>query len=227
MKRIVQIELTNFCNRKCHYCGQTNMTRPKGFMEPALVDRCIDVLIKIGQIDNVGLNHYGESLLHPDFINIVEKFNTNGITPWLFTNGDYISDNMIEKLAKLTFSSIVISSHMPKAERQAIQKKCYDAGLPAYWQPDYTPESLISIGNQVENVGGDRGKPPLKDPANQCAFLKNDWGIVLWNGDLVPCCIDYDAKGMFGNIMDGNSHDLHSAIFNICSQCPGHSGNTI
>jgi len=203
------------------------MTRTKGFMEPAVVDRCIEILLKIGQLDNVGLNHYGESLMHSDFLGIVEKFNNNGITPWLFTNGDYISDFMVGQLAKLKFSSIIISSHMPMVARQAIQKKCHDVGLPAYWQPDYTPENVISIGNQVENVGGDRGKPPLKDPANHCAFLKYDWGIVLWNGDLVPCCVDYDGKGIFGNIMDDNVIDLHPSVFKICGQCPGHSGNII
>jgi len=227
MKRIVQIELTSFCNRKCHYCGQTNMTRPKGYMDYNTVDRCIDVLIQMGQFNNVGLNHYGESLMHPDFVDIVERFNARGITPWLYTNGDYLSDSMIEKLTKRTLSSIVISSHMPLGARQAVQKKCHDAGLPAYWQPDYTPENVISIGNQVDNVGGDRGLPPLKDPANHCAFLKLDWGIVLWNGDLVPCCIDYDGRGVFGNIMNDNVMDLHSAVFKICGQCPGHSGNII
>ena len=78
MKRIVQIELCNHCNRRCSYCGQPTMKRERGFMSVLTLLKVIDWLKLLNQT-SVGLNHYGESLMHPEFINFLDILNQNGI----------------------------------------------------------------------------------------------------------------------------------------------------
>lgn len=52
---------------------------------------------------------------------------------------------------------------------------------------------------------GDWVRPPLKDSElksahwGACEGLTEHFGI-LWNGDLVYCCVDYDGETVFGNI---------------------------
>ena len=226
MKRIVQIELTNHCNRKCSYCGQSNMTMPKAYMELQVVERCIDVLLNLGQMTDVGLNHYGESLLHPGFIFILRMMNDKGINPWLYTNGDSLSDHLIESISKLKLSTLVISAHIAKVKRMELYRRCVEAGINTFWQEDYTPNNLLSIANQV-GEGCDSKNPILEDPTNHCKFLRDQCAIVLSNGDLVPCCCDYDGKGVFGNIMDKDAINLNPKEFILCKQCPGHPTNIV
>ena len=50
---------------------------------------------------------------------------------------------------------------------------------------------------------------------------------LIWNGDLVPCCVDYEGHGVFGNIMDANVLELKTPAFSLCDTCPGHPGNVV
>lgn len=227
MKRIVQIELTNFCNRACFYCGNPIQTRKKGFISFEIIDRCIEVLKNLNQT-SVGLNHYGESLLHKNFISIVKKMNDNNIIPWLYTNSDLIDDNMIEKMKALKFESITMSGHRDQNELIEVWTKMNSAGIPnVWWQHPVAPGS-VSIANQVPTEFSlDKGLPPLQDPINHCKFLRDEECIVLWDGSLVPCCFDFDGKGIFGNVMDENCLELKSGVFGLCCQCPGHPSNIV
>jgi radical SAM protein with 4Fe4S-binding SPASM domain len=39
--------------------------------------------------------------------------------------------------------------------------------------------------------------------------------VVLWNGDVVPCCLDYDAKLVLGNVKEKTLNEIwHSEKFN-------------
>jgi hypothetical protein len=195
-------------------------------MELRVVERCIELLIELGQTTDVGLNHYGESLMHPGFLFILNVMNEKGIVPFLYTNGDFLSDAMIDRVSKFKLSSLVVSGHMAKAKRVEIQEKCVKAGINAFYQNDFTSETVLSIANQVEG-GHDRGNLPLVDPMNHCKFLRDQYAIVLANGDLVPCCCDYDGKGVFGSVMDKDAINLSPKEFSICKQCPGHPGNVV
>jgi len=227
MKRIVQIELTNVCNRRCAYCGIPIMKRKKGYMSLEVFDRCMWVLNQLGQ-DSVGLHHYGESTIHPDYVGRVRRANAAGVKPFIYTNGDLLTDELIAELAKCQLSSLTISGHMPRGPRQALWKKCVDAGIsPAYWQVDMELENTIGLAGQVEGPMQDIGKEPLKDPEKHCRFLVEEQAIVLWNGDLVPCCVDYDGVGVFGNIMDEKVLELKTPAFKLCDTCPGHPGNVV
>lgn len=195
-------------------------------MELRVIERCIEVMLELGQTTDVGLNHYGESLMHPGFLFILNMMNAKGITPWLYTNGDYLTDHMIERIAKAKLSHLVISGHIIRARRVEVHNKCVKVGINAFYQDDFNAENILSIANQVEG-GCDRGNPPLTDPMNHCKFLKEQCAIVLANGDLAPCCCDYDGKGVFGNIMDVDAINLNPKEFSICKQCPGHPGNVV
>lgn len=228
MKRIVQIELTAHCNRHCTYCGNPVMTRAKGYTTTAIVERTVEIAKQLGQFDKIGLNHYGESLLHPQIIDFIKIFNASEIHPFLYTNGDFLTDEMIDRLSTVYLEYVVISGHMEQEKRILLQQKCSMKGIVSYWQSTIDNDPYTTtIANQIplafENVSATL--PILTDPMAQCGFLRNEFAIVLWNGDLVPCCFDYDGLGVFGNIMDDNAIELNPKPFKVCNTCPGHPGN--
>jgi MoaA/NifB/PqqE/SkfB family radical SAM enzyme len=74
---IYQIELTNHCNAQCEWCGNTGMSRKRGFMALEVFIGTLDYLqVEPPPGNTVGLHHFGESLLHPDldsFLLLLQK----------------------------------------------------------------------------------------------------------------------------------------------------------
>jgi radical SAM protein with 4Fe4S-binding SPASM domain len=104
------IEVTNACNLKCIMCHRQVMTRKVGFMDFELFKECTRQGIEMGVKMVVPFN-YGESLLHPRLVDMVEyiksqsretivKINTNGM---LLTK-DYAKDLMSAGIDEITFS---------------------------------------------------------------------------------------------------------------------------
>ena len=88
--RRVFFEPTNFCNVNCIHCvhdGQ--MTRPKGFIDVALVEKVMKEIKHLNRCSEICLFQQGEPLLHPQIMDIIyicgtkydffTKMNTNGL----------------------------------------------------------------------------------------------------------------------------------------------------
>jgi MoaA/NifB/PqqE/SkfB family radical SAM enzyme len=110
----VHIEPTNVCNLRCKRCYAQNPSlfakREQGFMDLALFKRLVDEIAGYPQKVFLGLNYGGESLLHPQFAEMVKyavqkkKFSV-GFT----TNGVLIDDAMINTLSTHRVDDIVVS----------------------------------------------------------------------------------------------------------------------
>ena len=224
VKSIVQIELTNHCNWSCSYCGQMKMTRRRGFMSAVTFERCVDVLLKLGQ-KSVGINHYGESLMNNNLVPWIERMNEAGIVPWLYTNGDLLDDDMIQSLASVRLGHLTVSGHMPKPQRQNIVSRCVDAGINAICQIDLNDDNTLDLAGQMRDEDDISEILPLLRPQDSCGFLKNEKAVVLWDGRLVPCCFDFDAVMPFGNINDAFALECMPSVGKLCATCTGHPSN--
>ena len=63
-------------------------------------------------------------------------------------------------------------------------------------------------GDQVEDIVALDTKaiaPPLKRPP--CMFPWVD-AVVLWNGDVTCCCMDFDGKRVMGNLQKQKMRDI-------------------
>ena len=231
MKRIVQIELTNHCNRRCSYCGVPTMQREKGFMSFDTLKRVVEVLHQIGQTEWLGLHHFGESTLHPQLVDFIGYLNENNVLPFLNTNGDILTDDLIERLSTVKLQLLTISGHIEMAKREILWQKCTAKGIVTQYHYDMVDNPYITnLGGQIDLPEGNKvgntviTAPPLTDPMVQCGFLRKELGIVLWNGDLTACCFDYEGHGKFGSVFDENAAELVPHVFSTCATCPGHPG---
>jgi radical SAM protein with 4Fe4S-binding SPASM domain len=106
----VLFEMTSICNTKCQMCPQMNLKRKLMHMDKDKYKSVIDELDKHG-IDGLWLYHFGESLVHPRFKELVEYVNTkkNLGCIWLSTNGILLDGNMQDFLLRSSLSFLNFS----------------------------------------------------------------------------------------------------------------------
>jgi organic radical activating enzyme len=100
---IHQIEITTYCNFKCFYC--VGRTMPQKHMNMGVFE---DILNTIPPESIVNLQGEGESVLHPQFWELVDLVRKRGCHPFTITNGTLIKNTTLKPLL-LNFPHIGIS----------------------------------------------------------------------------------------------------------------------
>lgn len=111
----VELHLTNTCNLACPWCTDRDL---HGNTTRLLKDRCYEMLRYFGQNKTgVTLEGGGEPTLHPDFKDIVEFADVNGVDLGLITNGTVDISDIINK-----FKWIRVSLDAGNPEEYEIEK---------------------------------------------------------------------------------------------------------
>ena len=228
--RIYQIEITNKCNLKCDYCPRSKMKRPLGVMTYQTLKAVLDTI----ENKTLRLHHYGESLLDKELeskIKFIKKYKPN-LTLILNTNGLLLTKKRTNDLFKAGLDYIILSYHneksiqhiktLPKEFRNRIEitkmsnKK---ENLGKYKDMGYQ----VSI-KRLRNLGQVKKTKKLKgSPVDRCAFLKKNEVVVLWNGDIVPCCECYDDSYVLSNV--NLKEVVDNQPFLMCHTCLGYGND--
>lgn len=108
----VFFELTNHCNYDCIMCPKTQIPqreREKGFMNIKLFKKGIDNVAEIGT-PAVALHGFGESMLHPEFLDFVRYAKDAGIPEvFLFTNGSLLNEDYARELIEIGLDRLAVS----------------------------------------------------------------------------------------------------------------------
>lgn len=218
--KIYQIETTNHCNATCSYCPHSIMKRPKGFISNETFEKCMMLL------DNnyVALHHFGEPFLHPNLSNFIKAAHDYMVKVEFSTNGGCTVRARIEDVMDANPYRIRIA---------------YDAFAPIIFIKDvltYNKDTIVNLhsvdGYLSEKkafnnfAGAIKRKSEVK---GECYFKKYGFVVVLWNGDIVPCCQDYEGKDVLGNVHDKDIEEkienrlYHNSkkSYSICRKCTG------
>lgn len=111
----VTIELTNSCNLECRMCPREFMSTRYGFMNSSLFKDIVDEMHECG-INTLVPFFRGESLLHADFVNLIEYAKSKGMTIQLATNGTLMTKEIARALVdvQLDFISFSVDSINPE-----------------------------------------------------------------------------------------------------------------
>jgi radical SAM protein with 4Fe4S-binding SPASM domain len=91
------IEPTSVCNLRCVMCPNKDLTKAqKGFMDFALFRKIVDEAK--GFAFDVHLLHRGESLLHPEFFEMVKYAHEAGLITRFHTNGTLLDEDKSRRL---------------------------------------------------------------------------------------------------------------------------------
>lgn len=219
----IYLEITNVCNLKCQFCPGTSRHKQEMSLETFK-----KILQKLKDYtDYLYFHLMGEPLLHSrinEFINLAAQefkinITTNGYLITKIENNHHINQlnislqaikndadidnylqNIFHAVDKLhSFGTIIIyrlwneqaSSQKILAKLENYYKKSLngnnriddgiyvDKEIPFIW-PDLNNEYYTSVGS--------------------CMGLRNHIGILV-NGDIVPCCLDYNGSLTLGNIL--------------------------
>ncbi len=201
----IALELTNACNLSCVMCFRTRMTRPKGFMGVAEARRAIDHVKNFPRSLFLPQG-FGESLLHPDFLDILgyaRSVISNRII--LITNGTLLRKEVSREIIKRRLADgIVISVETGcKEDYEKIRVKG------DFDQLDSNINDLIEqrrIHNETTPTLLLRGVA-LQDEESVVALLHKKWGRMLSDGDSigVNCTVAWTQSGVGPRAASGQS----------------------
>lgn len=214
-----QIEMTSECNLRCKYCVHPKMLRKKMHMEEDVYMKSLQwakfFVAKYGQKE-LNLAGIGESTLHPDFTRFVglarEAIGYGKCQLILATNGIEFSkkhgEDMVKEIAKYD-PWIWVSAHRPEKAGPAIELlKKYNLLKGVSADPSI---AAIDWAGQVDWF---TSHAPMS-----CTWLPAGKVFVGSNGDLMPCCLDGNGSGKFGNIMEDDLLSLKTGMYDLCNTC--------
>ena len=231
MFKKIYVEITNSCNLNCSFC--IGHTRKKEFIT---IDKFKLLLDKIkNHTDYLYFHLMGEPLIHPyinDLIDIASNnFNTNITTNGYFI--DRIKDNKhirqinislhsydetknktLDEYLNNIFESVEILSNNTYISYRMWTNNKYKDEIIKHIE-DYYGIKIDGHTKIKENVFFDFDTefiwPDLNnDYYNEngsCQGLSSHVGILL-DGSVVPCCLDYNANLLLGNIYEDSLDNI-------------------
>lgn len=109
MPLAASIEPTNYCNLACPECpsGHKELTRSRGYMEPALFRSIIDQLSP--QLTYLTYYFQGEPYLYPGFFDCVSYARSKKIFVSTSTNAHFLSQENVEKTIRSGLNRLIVS----------------------------------------------------------------------------------------------------------------------
>ena len=248
---IFSIEITNRCPLKCVMCARTHdMTRATGDMDYGLFRKIVDELSSShpewSRHSPVRLHGFGESLVHPQFDDMIRYAQQRNVCTCLSLNPIVLTDSISVRLLDAEPSLLYISldGHddasfasirgLPAAyekskanlmrflehkatirSRTQIVLSMINFGLnePSIARMQKHWESVTGIdavrikafctwdGN-ADAVNRLAGITAATANVRQNVTCRWPWRSVsvLWDGDVVPCCFDFDKRFVLGNL---------------------------
>ena len=230
------IEPTNTCNLRCSFCFVTEgMTRPEGFMSFELFKKIID---DTPGLEHLCMHNWGEPLLNQDIFRMFDYAHRAGVR-WIVmnTNGTLLTGKMIDQIVASPLSIVRFSIDgsaetferirgvpLQKIENNILKLKrkkqaarpSLSLGVVFTVEDDTWQEVSPYIRHWEGIVDHVRTQPKLiQSPRREVCpepFGK-EYGklVVLWDGTVIPCCVDYNATLNLGNAWTDRVADLWRA----------------
>ncbi|MCX6557904.1 MAG: radical SAM protein [Candidatus Aminicenantes bacterium] len=226
----IQIEPTNRCNMKCSMCPVNNgMVRPRGDMDFDLFKKIVDENPSIGFYL---LMNWGEPLLHPKIFDMVRYIRSKGGRPFFTTNGVLLTEQAMREVMESGLDRLTISLDgmgktyeqirgRPYAEIKERVKKLLqlrdsfespmgiDVNLVVFDETESDVDAFIKEWRPL--VDRVQIQPKIEFSGKRKTRCKEPWRgniIVLWDGTVVPCCVDYEGKLALGNVREKSLKEI-------------------
>ena len=108
----LMIELSTYCNYDCIYCFRRRwINKQYRYMDKSLATKILEEARNIG-VKKISFSGWGEPLLHPHIMEIIEKAKNLGFEVLLNTNG-YFLDKYIDFFYEIELDEITVSIDAP------------------------------------------------------------------------------------------------------------------
>ncbi len=217
----VMLEITNLCNLKCRFCPAEKMTRARGFMDPALAET---VLKTCKNLQYVYLYDWGEPMLHPELPRIIQIAAELGHRTFMVTNGTLLTPTLSESIIRAGLSTICFSidglddvyTMLRGFDYQTLEANVLEfLKIRAKLNPQLRVEINYVVSPDTERhverfraMWGDKADHIAFQPMltyhqvrreRACRELWKGTLVVLWDGTVVACCVDYNGALKVGD----------------------------
>ena len=234
----IRLENTNGCNAHCVICPREALTREKGIIDPALVEKIVDECVG-RNVKKFTLQGFGEPLLDKHFCQSMRLIKDRLDCPtFTVSNGALITPELAAELVDCGLDKIKISfygtnkkeyekiharldydktvqgiMHLVKAKRTArspmIIRLQYIGKLWRFIPFLFQWLGKTSVGyNTLHNYGGGRSYKSTNGKAHACPILAQPILQVLWTGEVVPCCYDFNGTMVLGDLREQSIEEI-------------------
>ncbi len=212
-----QVEVTNRCNLACVWCPNRLMRRPRVDMDRDTFRAALQLAkfyVQRGTQDELNLGGTGEPTLHVDFseyVALARQELGSGVRLIFATNGIALDAKLLHALAP-SKPVIWISPHLRTPSVLEALRLCSEYGLLGGVSTD--PET--NPNNWAGQVAWASRRAQFP-----CPWQGIGWGMVLSNGDVTRCCLDYEGTAVLGTVHEAVTQGLQfaTAPFELCSKC--------
>lgn len=210
----IDLSLTELCNRSagspkaCSFCPRIDGT----FYPNQNIHMSLDLLRKLAkELDELAfagtivLCGYGEPLLHPHIVDVVDILNYGGLHRIeIVTNGDFLGPRRISELCEAGVDYFVVSMYDGPHQVDKFKQAFAEAGRDnedTYLLRDRWHTAEDQFGLKLTNRGGTVSVGPQEpvDRLRPCYYLAYQMQVD-WNGDVLLCPQDWHKKLKFGNL---------------------------
>lgn len=230
--RIVEVETTTYCNRKCTFCPNSLYNRGNHLMEWSTYKKLIDDLREMSFKGMISPHFYGEPMSDDRLIDIVKY--TKGQLPQvairITTNGDYLTHDLLSGLLNAGVDQFYITTYDDSATAKI---NSLIVSLDSEYTSRFEHRTIDKI--YMLNRGGLLN---IQTSSIECCNYPSEYLVIDYRGNILLCCNDYTAKYIFGSIIEEKvmniwnrqefNHvrtELLHGIFNneICQKCTGNT----
>jgi radical SAM protein with 4Fe4S-binding SPASM domain len=226
----INIESSTACSARCTFCPRYDMTRKMGVMSDDLFHK----IIKEGK--EMGVKRYspfmnGDPFVFAKIWEWLDYMEKEGCIVSLYTNGSHIDVDRLAKYKNIEYLDFSINAATAETHKKIMRGPDFDTVVRNFEYarkvlPYFVRASLIKVEENVDEIddfikkfrkvkvcgfgnwtGARHSKLERKGKRVPCYPLFSQM-YILWNGDVVPCCMDFDGKQILGNANTENIKDI-------------------
>lgn len=229
----IQFETSTYCNAKCDFCPRYEMTRPMGYMSDELFHKIIKEAKELGYEEYCPFLN-GEPFIFPKIWDWLDYMQKEGVKVTLYTNGEYMDVDRLRKYDNIHLINVSINAATKEMYDKIMRGPDFDKVVANTKKLIEKPFCKIKIGfvktpeNYCEkgkfrdmwgeyanfvpyaNWTGDRKSPNKDDKQKRTCSRVARTTIVLWDGRVALCCMDYDGKVIFGDLNKDSLKDIEN-----------------
>jgi len=207
-------------------------------MRDEIINTLINQLQEINFTGTLAPHMYGETLAHPQIVEITDKVTKAGIKLVIYTNADYLTQELMDKLRAAGLYKLSISKHSKNLSKTSMDvlRGLFDK------ISDYKHLKIMDICKQINgkdieidglifkivdfytdfntnkemlhNRGGELDLELKKNsrPVG-CSYVL--YPVIDVEGNIVLCCNDYKGKHILGNVMERHIYDIWTDPNNV------------
>ena len=217
---VIELNVIAKCNRSCSFCPISDKDFYKnndydGKMDKEFFHIFINELIHINFSGKVLFAALCEPLLHKDIYYFVSSLRkeVDNLTIEIVTNGDVLNASRLKRLFDEGLDVLCISMYDGDHQIQHFKEMIKEANVPedkVRLRRRYLKNG--NYGMTISNKGGlvDTSEVTIKEelPLKKICYYPFYHMMLDFNGDVMPCCHDWQKKYIIGNLNDNSIMEI-------------------